>query len=52
MKELYTAPELELLCLAPQERLAAELDFDSLLAGTGGGVSADPEIDIDVPIIP
>ena len=50
MKELYTAPELELLCLTAEERLAAELDFDDLMASGNGGVSANPDIDIDVPL--
>ena len=51
MKELYIAPEMELLCLAPAERLAAfELEFDTLMANHTVGISADPNIDIDVEI--
>lgn len=53
MKELYIAPELELLCLAAEERLATEvsgLDFDSLMVNVNPGVSADANIDIDVPL--
>ena len=48
MKELYIAPELELLSLAPAERLANnEIELDTLLEGSNA-VSADPNIDIDV----
>lgn len=52
MKELYIAPELELLCLAPDEKIASSRDFDSYLGGedSGGvsGVIIDPDFDIDV----
>ena len=49
MKEKYISPELELLCLAPVENLAnSEFDFDSLVGGQNGGVSADPNVDIDI----
>lgn len=50
MKEMYTSPELELLCLAPAERLASseEIDFDKLLGEQGTGVSTDPNTDIDL----
>ena len=52
MKELYIAPELELLCLVAEEKLATnnELDFDDLLGTKGEGVSVDPDLDIDVPL--
>ena len=50
MKELYTSPEVELLRLAAEERLAADIEFDEMVGNTGGGVSADPDIDIDVPL--
>ena len=52
MKEKYISPELELLCLAPVENLANDdVDFDGLLGSQNGGVSADPNVDIDIPII-
>lgn len=52
MKELYIAPQLELLCLAPEEQLAQlTRDFDSYLGGDGSGtisgVIIDPDADID-----
>ena len=48
MKELYIAPELELLSLTPAERLANnELEMDQLLE-SNDAVSVDPKIDIDV----
>lgn len=51
MKELYISPELNLLCLAPEEKLMSnEVEFDDMLQGGGGGVSANPEIDIDIPL--
>lgn len=51
MKELYISPELNLLCLAPEEKLMnSDVEFDDLLQGSGGGVSANPEIDIDIPL--
>lgn len=51
MKEKYISPELELLCLAPIENLANDTsEFDSLLGSQGGGVSADPNVDIDIPL--
>lgn len=54
MKELYIAPELELLCFAAEERLASgddgfDVEFSGLLQDAGG-VSANPNIDIDIPI--
>lgn len=50
MKELYTSPKLELLCLAPWERIAnGSVDFDDLLGG-GDGVK-ESGTDIDIPII-
>lgn len=53
MKELYTSPELEMFALIAEEKLASyELEFNDMLASSGGGVSADPDVDIDVPIKP
>ena len=50
MKELYIAPELELLCFAPAERVAnGVVDFDNILGG-GEGVK-ESGTDIDIPII-
>ena len=52
MKEKYISPELELLCLAPVENLAnSEVDYDGLLGAQEGGVSANPNVDIDIPLI-
>lgn len=54
MKEKYTSPELELLCFAPAQRLAAdgEIDFDNLNgSGQTSGASGDPN-DVIVPIKP
>lgn len=54
MKETYISPELELLCLAPEEQLALlAQDFDSYLGGEGSsenvsGVIMDPDMDIDL----
>ena len=45
MKELYSSPELGLLCLTAQERLAndgEEIDFDTLLEGSNGGNAVKP----------
>lgn len=50
MKELYESPELEMLCLTADERLASVVDFDSLVSDFGNGVSANPDIDIDIPL--
>lgn len=52
MKETYISPVLTMLCLASREQLANsnEVDFDSMLGGGGGGVSADPKVDIDIPL--
>lgn len=53
MKETYKSPELELLCLAPVERLAnnSEIDWDDL-AGTGstGGSFTQGDTEIDLPL--
>lgn len=49
MKELYIAPELELLCLAAEESLAqGELDFGEILGGPEQGESVMPDFDIEV----
>ena len=43
MKELYTSPELKVLCFAPVERLAAgdSIDFGALKDLVGGSTSLD-----------
>jgi hypothetical protein len=51
MKETYKSPELELLCLAPAERIAnnENIDFDSIKDPSFGGSSytiGDTEIDL------
>ena len=54
MKELYIAPELNVVCFAPVERLAAngEINFDDLLDAAGGwqpeGASRDENGDLDL----
>ena len=52
MKETYVSPELELLCLAPAERIAANLDvdFDTLTGGQGGGSITQGDTEIDLPL--
>lgn len=53
MKEFYISPELNLLCLTPEEKLMSsdsDIEFDDMLQGSGGGVSANPDIDIDIPL--
>ena len=37
MKELYIAPEVEVLCFAPMEKLATDIDFGDLIGGGGSG---------------
>ena len=37
MKKEYVAPQLEIVCFAPVERLASVIEFDSLLDLTTGG---------------
>ena len=49
MKELYIAPELEIMGFMAEEELAAELTMEEILA-KGSGVSADPNVDIDLPL--
>ena len=54
MKELYIAPELQVTCFAPVERLAAdgEINFDDLfdtdfgLKGSAGKKDEDLELDL------
>ena len=48
MKELYIAPELELLKLAPAERLAQDLDFGDMMGDQFDPVSQNPDTDIDI----
>ena len=56
MKETYKSPEMELLCLAPSQRIATnqEVDFDTLTGGTGGtgtaGSSTQGDTEIDLPL--
>lgn len=55
MKELYIAPELNLLCFAPVENLASQgvniFDLDNLLDAAGEGPSAGvKDEDIFTPI--
>lgn len=50
MKELYTAPMVSVTLLAARERLAAGVDADELLGDADKGVSADPNLDIDIPL--
>ena len=53
MKETYISPELELLCLASEERLAnnGSIDFDVVLGGSGSQTGTDSEKgDVIVPI--
>ena len=48
MKEIYIAPELELLKLAPAERLAQDLDFGDMMGEADDPVSRNPDTDIDI----
>ena len=52
MNEQYIAPELQVVCFAPVEKLAGELDADLLLDISGGnGPSAgfkDGDFGIDI----
>ena len=55
MKEFYIAPELELLCLAPAERIAeetigAEVEFEEVLGAAGSGPSTIPDEDVELDI--
>lgn len=52
MKELYVSPELELLCLTAEERLANnQIDYDDLMGGVNNGDAVTPsDNDIDVPL--
>lgn len=49
MKELYIAPEVEVLCFAPVENLATDIDFGDLIGGGSGGGSGSqlPGVDKD-----
>lgn len=56
MKELYIAPELNLLCFAPVENLASLgtniFDFDTLLEASGqlsGAIKEDEDIFTPIP---
>lgn len=53
MKETYKSPELELLCLAPAERIAntTDLDFDSIKdPNYVGGSFTIGDTEIDLPL--
>lgn len=52
MKELYTSPELELLCLKADARLAGGVDFDDLMGDEDwlGGGTQESGLDLDVGI--
>ncbi len=53
MKKTYNAPELEIICLASNERLAnnEQLDYDQLTGGLGGkGSSTIGDIVIEIPL--
>lgn len=55
MKELYTTPEVKLLCFAPVQQLASvsKLDLDEALGGTGTDTVSNvlPDVgDIDITI--
>lgn len=51
MKELYISPELKVLCFAPVERLALDLndfvDFDNIVENSGADepIVSDPDLD-------
>lgn len=48
MKELYIAPQLKVLCLAPAEQLAQlSQDFDSYLGGENSGNVSGAIMDFD-----
>ena len=55
MKEMYKSPELELICLAPAERIATESKENVDFGALGGGAnfeSVNPgSADIDIPLI-
>lgn len=56
MKELYISPELNLLCLAPEEKLmnsqgTENVNFDDIIGGAANPVSTTTgDIDIDIPL--
>ena len=53
MKEMYKSPELELICLAPAERIAnnAEVDYNDLTGGNTKFESVNPGgAEIDIPL--
>ena len=58
MKERYIAPEVEVLCFAPVENLATDIDFGDLIGGGGGTGSTLPGVgekesgDVLIPLIP
>ncbi len=57
MKKTYSPPELELLCLASEERLAdnGSIDFDVVLGGSGsqngttGTISEEGDVIVPIP---
>ena len=51
MKEIYTAPEANLVCFEATEKLANIIDFDDLLQLRGGEGEAVTPSDGDINII-
>ena len=55
MKELYTSPEMKLVCFAPVEKLASGIvDFDEFFTvkgdmtfGTEGAISGHNDLDVE-----
>ena len=52
MKEQYVSPEVKLFGFAPIETLASDfsIDADDVFGDTSSGVSANPDLDLDVPV--
>ena len=51
MKEIYNAPECRLFALSAEAYLAnSEIEMDELMQNGNGGVSENPEVDIDIPL--
>ena len=51
MKEIYTAPEANLVCFEANEKLANIIDFDQLLNLSGGQGDAVTPSDGDINIV-
>lgn len=53
MKEIYTAPKCDLFALSADAYLAnSEFEMDELIQNGDKGVISNPDVDIDVPLIP